>query len=452
MPSTAASDSRSAGFARANRPEDRVGRDHLHLHLADLGRGAAPGAEPLVTLLDLRRGRTRARRGAISVRWERPDRGRSGGSASMPFRTASGAGRPPSSESSARCRERAASSSSFRGVARAASARKRSDSTLKAGRFRSRARWSRSRYSSRSTARPRPSSARARLHLLPALGIELSRARLLGDQTRDSASASSTSPRDESCSSRRWEAPTSATGCTQLSLGQRPLPISSTALVAWAGRGGGGGVRASDRQGAARARVRSRGLAEDEGGARAGRARARRAARAVPAARPARPRPEPAGFQGAVRPFPRGGGAATPRNEEELLRVPGTSPMTLKKVGAQLLEAVRKGIDAEPPERPRSGAPNGQRWRRGAPGAPSPRSRSVTSGSAPGAAPRRGPQRWRWQVIAPNAVLWAIARANPADLESLAAVEGMDPFRIRAVRPGQSSKCCRGDPGQQKLI
>ena len=54
-----------------------------------------------------------------------------------------------------------------------------------------------------------------------------------------------------------------------------------------------------------------------------------------------------------------------PRSEEELLRVPGTSPMTLKKVGAQLLEAVRKGIDAEPPERPRPGGSNGQRWRRG---------------------------------------------------------------------------------------
>src|SRR5204862_7213158 len=32
-----------------------------------------------------------------------------------------------------------------------------------------------------------------------------------------------------------------------------------------------------------------------------------------------------------------------PRSEQELLRVPGTSPMTLKKVGPQILEAVRKG-------------------------------------------------------------------------------------------------------------
>ncbi len=34
------------------------------------------------------------------------------------------------------------------------------------------------------------------------------------------------------------------------------------------------------------------------------------------------------------------------------------------------------------------------------------------------------------QVIAPNAVLWAIARANPLDVESLARVEGMDAFRL----------------------
>src|SRR5882724_8312802 len=66
-----------------------------------------------------------------------------------------------------------------------------------------------------------------------------------------------------------------------------------------------------------------------------------------------------------------------PRNEEELLRVPGTSPMTLKKVGAQLLQAVRRHLcPLGPPGRGRSGGsasmPNGQRWRRGAPGAPSP--------------------------------------------------------------------------------
>jgi len=53
------------------------------------------------------------------------------------------------------------------------------------------------------------------------------------------------------------------------------------------------------------------------------------------------------------------------------------------------------------------------------------------------------------QVIAPNAVLWAIARANPADLESLAAVEGMDPFRIEQYAR-RSWKCCRANPGSRR--
>jgi hypothetical protein len=55
------------------------------------------------------------------------------------------------------------------------------------------------------------------------------------------------------------------------------------------------------------------------------------------------------------------------------------------------------------------------------------------------------------QVIAPNAVLWAIARANPADLASLAAVEGMDPFRIEQYGPA-ILEVLRSQPGQQTLL
>jgi len=33
-------------------------------------------------------------------------------------------------------------------------------------------------------------------------------------------------------------------------------------------------------------------------------------------------------------------------------------------------------------------------------------------------------------VIAPNAVLWNLARENPQDAAALAKVEGMDPFRL----------------------
>jgi len=140
-----------------------------------------------------------------------------------------------------------------------------------------------------------------------------------------------------------------------------------------------------------------------------------------------------------------------PRSEEELLRVPGTSPMTLKKVGAQLLEAVRKGIDAEPPERPRPGGPNGQRWRRGAPGAPSPEIEERYERLRGWRRSRAEVRKVEVQVIAPNAVLWAIARANPADLESLAAVEGMDPFRIEQYGPA-ILEVLQSEARQQKLI
>src|SRR5207249_9767708 len=58
-----------------------------------------------------------------------------------------------------------------------------------------------------------------------------------------------------------------------------------------------------------------------------------------------------------------------PKSEDELVRIPGTSPMALKKIGAQVLAAVRAGMAAEPLARPRPGGDG--RWRKGAPQAPS---------------------------------------------------------------------------------
>jgi len=118
-----------------------------------------------------------------------------------------------------------------------------------------------------------------------------------------------------------------------------------------------------------------------------------------------------------------------PKTEEELLRVPGTSPVALKKLGPQLLEAVKQGMEAEPPARPRPGG-NGQRWRRGAPGAPPPEVEERYERLRAWRKGRAEARKVEVQVIAPNAVLWAIARANPADAPSLALVEGMDPFRL----------------------
>ena len=123
-----------------------------------------------------------------------------------------------------------------------------------------------------------------------------------------------------------------------------------------------------------------------------------------------------------------------PKNEEELLRVPGTSAAALKKLGAQVLEAVKTGLLAEPPARPRPGG-NGQRWRRGSPGAPSPEIEERYERLRAWRRGRAEARKVEVQVIAPNAVLWAIARADPADLQSLAQVEGMDPFRLEQYGP-----------------
>jgi ribonuclease D len=140
-----------------------------------------------------------------------------------------------------------------------------------------------------------------------------------------------------------------------------------------------------------------------------------------------------------------------PRTEEELLRVPGTSAAALKKIGSQVLDAVKQGLEAEPPGRPRPGGSNGQRWRRGAPGAPSPEVEERYERLRAWRKERAEARKVEVQVIAPNAVLWAIARANPADVQTLGAVEGMDPFRIEQY--GKAIlEVLRSQPGQQKLL
>lgn len=140
-----------------------------------------------------------------------------------------------------------------------------------------------------------------------------------------------------------------------------------------------------------------------------------------------------------------------PASEAELFRVPGTSPIALKKMGPQLLEALKKGMEAEPPGRPRPGGPNGQRWRKGAPGAPSPEIEERYERLRAWRRARAEARKVEVQVIAPNAVLWAIARANPADLQALGAVEGMDPFRIEQYGPAML-EVLQSAPTQQKLI
>jgi ribonuclease D len=118
-----------------------------------------------------------------------------------------------------------------------------------------------------------------------------------------------------------------------------------------------------------------------------------------------------------------------PKSEDELQRVPGASPTQVKKTGAQVIEAVKRGLAAEPLAKPRPGA-NG-RFRKGSPGAPPPdveeryeRLRTWRKG-------RAETRKVEVQVIAPNAVLWQLARENPQSSDALAKVEGMDPFRLQ---------------------
>jgi ribonuclease D len=147
-----------------------------------------------------------------------------------------------------------------------------------------------------------------------------------------------------------------------------------------------------------------------------------------------------------------------PRTEEELLRVPGTSPQALKKVGAQVLEAVRRGLEAEPLAKPRprpgGGGNAAQRFRRGGPAAPPPEVEERYERLRAWRKGRAQARKVEVQVIAPNAVLWAIARTDPRDPAALAQVEGMDAFRVEQYGAEILAllKQTPAQPQQQKLL
>jgi len=116
-----------------------------------------------------------------------------------------------------------------------------------------------------------------------------------------------------------------------------------------------------------------------------------------------------------------------PKGESDLAGVPGASAHVVRKLGPGVLEAVREGMSADPPARAR---PQGRR--EGKPWAPPPpeveeryeRLRKWRK-------QRAGARGVEVQVIAPNAVLMAVAQRAPGDLETLAQVSGMDEFRLR---------------------
>ena len=118
-----------------------------------------------------------------------------------------------------------------------------------------------------------------------------------------------------------------------------------------------------------------------------------------------------------------------PKTEDEVLGIPGASPAAVKRIAAQVVEAVQRGLAAEPVAKPRP-SQQGNRWRKGGPGAPPPEVEERFERLRAWRKKRAEARKVEVQVIAPNAVLMAIARTAPAALDALARVEGMDAFRL----------------------
>ncbi len=135
-----------------------------------------------------------------------------------------------------------------------------------------------------------------------------------------------------------------------------------------------------------------------------------------------------------------------PKTEEELARVPGASAQSIKKIVPGLLEAVKVGLEGQP-----LGKPRGARPRNGKPVAQPPpevvdryeRLRSWRK-------LRAEARKVEVQVIAPNAVLLAVAHTAPKDLAALASVEGMDDFRLQSY--GAEMLAALWPPGQQLTL
>jgi ribonuclease D len=113
-----------------------------------------------------------------------------------------------------------------------------------------------------------------------------------------------------------------------------------------------------------------------------------------------------------------------PKTEEEVVRIPGASSQQVRRIAPSVLEAVRVGQRGAPP------ASRGPGKR----GGPAPHSPEIEERYEKLRAWRKARALLRKvevQVIAPNAVLMAVAKTSPSTLEELARVEGMDPFRVQ---------------------
>jgi ribonuclease D len=115
-----------------------------------------------------------------------------------------------------------------------------------------------------------------------------------------------------------------------------------------------------------------------------------------------------------------------PSNGDELARIPGASPQQVRKMAPEVLEAVRAGHGQPSPPQPRNPPPRGKR-----PLPPPPEVEERYEKLRAWRKGRAAARKVEVQVIAPNAVLMAVARAAPRTLEELGRVEGMDAFRVQ---------------------
>ena len=117
-----------------------------------------------------------------------------------------------------------------------------------------------------------------------------------------------------------------------------------------------------------------------------------------------------------------------PKTEEALLAIPGASAQQLRKLAPQLLAAVAEGLAAPPPAKPDAQPRRGPPWKRN--GGQDPVLEARYEALRAWRKQRAEARKVEVQVIAPNAVLLHIAKAEPRTRDELARVEGMDPFRV----------------------
>ncbi len=124
-----------------------------------------------------------------------------------------------------------------------------------------------------------------------------------------------------------------------------------------------------------------------------------------------------------------------PKTPEQLVAIPGASPSQVKRLEKELLAAVESGLTAPPPPKPHPGQrKGGPPWKRGS-FQLDPEIEGRYERLRAWRKQRAEARKVEVQVIAPNAVLLAVAKAAPQSMEQLSAVEGMDRFRIENYGP-----------------